>query len=99
MFRQRHQSLYDVFCEPHGIICGRDEIAGIAGVIRATHADFQYFVTTGPEQLHGAAGRIQWVSGRPGQPPAYAGTDVIVARDGMIAAVYPFFDALPADNH
>jgi hypothetical protein len=40
-------------------------------------------------------GRIQWVSGRPGEPPAYAGTDFIVARDGRIAAVYLFFDKLP----
>jgi hypothetical protein len=38
------------------------------------------------------------VSGRPGEPPAYAGTDVIIARDGMIAAVYLFFDALAGDN-
>jgi len=30
------------------------------------------------------------VSGRPGQAPAYAGTDFIVARDGRIAAVYLF---------
>jgi hypothetical protein len=35
------------------------------------------------------------VSGTPGQPPAYAGTDFIVARDGKIVAVYLFFDELP----
>jgi hypothetical protein len=88
-----------VFYEPHGITRGRDEIARIAGVIRASHPDFQYFAIVGPEELHGAAGRIQWVSGRRGEPPTYAGTDVIIARDGMIAAVYLFFDALPGDNH
>ena len=49
-----------------------------------------------PENLGAAAGRIQWVSGRPGEAPAYAGTDFIVARDGRIAAVYLFFDPLPA---
>jgi hypothetical protein len=38
------------------------------------------------------------MSGRPGEPPSYAGTDVIIARDGRIAAVYLFFDALPGDN-
>jgi hypothetical protein len=43
----------------------------------------------------GNSGRIQWVSGRPGEPPAYAGTDFIIARDGRIAAVYLFFDKLP----
>ena len=87
-----------VFYEPHGITRGRDEIARIAGAIRATHPDFQYFVTVGPEELHGTAGRIQWASCRPGEPPSYAGTDVIIARDGRIAAVYLFFDALPGDN-
>ena len=29
------------------------------------------------------------------RPPAYAGTDFIIARDGRIAAVYLFFDKLP----
>jgi len=42
-------------------------------------------------------GRIQWVSGRPGEPPAYAGTDFIVARDGRIAAIYLFFDKQERD--
>ena len=31
----------------------------------------------------------------PGEAPAYAGTDFIIARDGRIAAVYLFFDKLP----
>ena len=47
-----------------------------------------------PEEL-GDAGRVRWVSGTPGKPPAYAGTDFIIARDGRIAAVYLFFDKLP----
>jgi hypothetical protein len=34
------------------------------------------------------------VSGSPGKPPAYAGTDFIIVRDGKIAAVYLFFDKL-----
>jgi hypothetical protein len=40
-------------------------------------------------------GRVRWVSDRPGEAPAYAGTDFIIARDGGIAAVYLFFDQLP----
>jgi len=28
------------------------------------------------------------VSGSPGKPPAYGGTDFIIARDGKIAIVY-----------
>ena len=43
----------------------------------------------------GNGGRIQWVSGRPGEGPAYAGTDFIIARDGRIATLYLFFDKLP----
>jgi hypothetical protein len=43
----------------------------------------------------GKGGRIQWVSGRSGEAPAYAGTDFIIAEDDRIAAVYFFFGKLP----
>jgi len=43
----------------------------------------------------GNAGRVKWVEGRPGEAPAVAGTDFIIARAGRIAAVYLFFDKLP----
>jgi hypothetical protein len=84
-----------VFYDPKsGIHRGRDEIDRIAGVIKATHPDFRYQPVSPPEEL-GDGGRLRWVSGSPDQPPAYAGTDVLIARDGKIAAVYLFFDALP----
>jgi SnoaL-like domain len=83
-----------VFYEPKGVHRGRDEIDRVAGAIKATHPDFRYQPVAGPEEL-GNGGRIQWVSGRPGEAPAYAGTDFIIARDGRIAAVYLFFDKLP----
>jgi hypothetical protein len=35
------------------------------------------------------------LSGSSGKPPACAGTDFIIVRDGKIAAVYLFFDELP----
>ena len=82
-----------VFHEPNGVYHGRDEIHRIAGKIKSTHPDFRYQPIGAPEEL-GNAGRIQWVSGRRGEPPAYAGTDFIIARDGRIAAVYLFFDKL-----
>ena len=83
-----------LFYEPRsGVHRGRDEIDRIAGAIRATHPDFQYTPTAEPEELHNA-GRIRWVSSRPGEAPAYAGTDFIIARDGRIAALYLFFDSL-----
>jgi len=83
-----------VFYEPKGgIYRGRDEIDRIAGVIKASHPDFEYQPTVGPEET-GNGGRIQWVSGSPGEAPAYAGTDFIIERDGRIAAIYLFFDKL-----
>jgi hypothetical protein len=83
-----------VFYEPRGVYGGRDEIDRVAGAIKATHPDFRYQPIAGPEEL-GNGGRIQWVSGRPGEAPAYAGTDFIIAQDGWISAVYLFFDNLP----
>lgn len=82
-----------VFYEPQGVHHGRDEIDRVAGAIKATHPDFQYQPIAEPEEL-GNAGRVKWVEGRPGQAPAYAGTDFIIARDGRIAAIYLFFDKL-----
>ena len=84
-----------VFYDPKGgVFPCRDEIDRIAGVIKATHPDFEYQPLFPPGEL-GDAGRVRWVSGTPGKPPAYAGTDFIVARNGRIAAVYLFFDNLP----
>jgi hypothetical protein len=77
-----------------GVYRGRDAIDRVAGAIRATHPDFRYQPIVGPEEV-GNGGRIQWVSGRPGEAPAVAGTDFIIARDGQIATVYLFFDKLP----
>ena len=91
------QELYTedcVFYDPNkGVYRGGAEIDRIAGIIRATHPDFRYQPISEPEEL-GNGGRIRWVSGRPGEAPAYAGTDFIIARDGRIAALYLFFDKL-----
>ena len=84
-----------VFYDPsRGVYRGRDAIDRVAGAIKATHPDFRYQPIAGPEEV-GNGGRIQWVSGRPGEAPAYAGTDFIIARDGRIVALYLFFDKLP----
>ena len=83
-----------VFYDPKtGAFRGRDEINRIAGVLKATHPDFKYQPIFPPEES-GDGGRIRWVSGVPGKPPAYAGTDFIVARNGRIASLYLFFDDL-----
>lgn len=83
-----------VFYEPRGVHRGRDEIARIAGEIRATHPDFRYQPIAPPEEV-GNSGRVRWVEGRPDEAPVYAGTDFIIVRDGRIAAVYLFFDKTP----
>ncbi len=83
-----------VFYDPKGVYRGREEIDHVAGSIRATHPDFRYREIAAPEVI-GDGGRLRWVSGRPGEAPAYAGTDFIIARDGRIAALYLFFDKLP----
>jgi hypothetical protein len=80
-----------VFYEPKGVYRGRNEIDRVAGAIKATHPDLLYQPIAPPEEL-GNSGRLQWISGRPGEVPAYAGTDFIIARDGRIAALYLFFD-------
>ncbi|HZC43824.1 MAG TPA: nuclear transport factor 2 family protein [Acidobacteriaceae bacterium] len=83
-----------VFYDPNkGVYRGRDEIDRVAGTIRATHPDFSYQPIAEPEEV-GDGGRVPWVSGRPGEAPAYTGTDFIIARDGRIAAIYLFFDKL-----
>jgi SnoaL-like domain len=84
-----------VFYDPaSGAHRGRDEIDRVAGAIRKTHPDFRYQPIAEPEEL-GNGGRLKWVSGSPGEAPAYAGTDFIIVRDGQIAALYLFFDKLP----
>ena len=82
-----------VFYEPKGVYRGLDEIDRVAGAIKATQPDFRYQPIAEPEES-GNAGRLQWVSGRSDEAPAYAGTDFIIARDGRIAALYLFFDKL-----
>jgi len=84
-----------VFYDPSkGVYRGRDEIDRIAGAIKATHPEFRYQPTTAPAES-GNGGLVRWVSGSPGEAPAYAGTDFIIVRDGRIAALYLFFDKLP----
>ena len=84
-----------VFYDPAGgVYRGRDAIDRVAGEVKATHPDARYQPIAEPQEL-GNGGRIQWVEGVPGEPPAIAGTDFIIARNGQIAAVYLFFDKLP----
>ena len=66
-------------------------IEKVPGLDYQKFVDFRYQPIAEPEEL-GNGGRVQRVSGRPGEPQSYAGTDLISARDGRIAALYLFFD-------
>jgi hypothetical protein len=78
---------------PPGIFVGRDNLDKFAGDLRATHPHFAYTPQGKPQSLHNA-GRLAWGSGPRGAAPEYTGTDVIIVRDGKIAALYVFIDAM-----
>ncbi|MES2058861.1 MAG: nuclear transport factor 2 family protein [Pseudomonadota bacterium] len=76
---------------PPGIIVGRDAISKAAGDLRAAHPHFVYTHHGEPQALHNA-GRLAWGSGPRDEAAAYTGWDVILVRDGRIAALYVFLD-------
>jgi hypothetical protein len=90
--------LYTEDCElyvPPGVFVGREALDKFAGDLRATHPHFVYTPHGEPQALHNA-GRLAWGSGPSGEPPDYTGMDVIIVRDGKIAALYVFLDATPS---
>ena len=80
---------------PPGTFVGRAALDKFAGDLRATHPHFVYTPHGEPQALHNA-GRLAWGSGRHGQAPDYRGLDVIIVRDGKIAALYVFLDSMPS---
>jgi len=82
------------FAREAKIICGLNH-PNICVLHDIGHQDgIDYLVMECVEGETLANRRVRWVSGAPGKPPAYAGTDFIVARNGRIASVYLFFDKL-----
>ena len=79
---------------PPGIFVGRDALDKFAGDMRATHPHFAYTPRGEPQALHNA-GRLAWDSGPRGEKPDYTGLDVIIVRDGKIAALYVVLDRMP----
>ena len=80
-----------VLCVPTDKFVGRDALDKFAGDLRATHPHFVYTPHGKPQSLHNA-GRLAWGSGPRGETPEYTGTDLIIVRDGRIAALYVFLD-------
>jgi hypothetical protein len=66
-----------------------------AGDLRATHPHFVYTPHGEAQALHNA-GRLAWGSGPRDEPPNYTGLDVVIVRDGKIAALYVFLDSEPS---
>ncbi len=95
--RRRRAAIDELWTEdailyvPPGAIVGRTAIDRFASDLRATHPHFVYTPHGEPQVLHNA-GRLAWGSGPRGEAPAYTGWDVIIARDGKIAALYVFLD-------
>jgi hypothetical protein len=80
---------------PPGTFMGREALDKFAGDLRATHLHYHYTPHGEPQALHNA-GRLAWGSGARDAAPAYTGLDVIVVRDGRIAALYVFLDSTPS---
>ena len=80
---------------PPGVFVGRAALDKFAGDLRATHPHFAYTPLGAPQALHNA-GRLAWGSGPRGGKPDYTGLDVIIVRDGKIAALYVFLDSVPS---
>jgi hypothetical protein len=76
---------------PPGVFVGHDALDKFAGDLRATHPDFAYTPHGEAQALHNA-GILAWGSGRKGEAPDYAGLDVVIVRDGKIAALYVFLN-------
>ena len=78
-----------------GTFVRREALDRFAGDLRATHPHFAYTPHGEPQALP-SAGRLAWGSGPRGEAPDYTGLDVIIVRDGKIAALYVFLDSMPS---
>jgi len=74
-----------------GVFVGRNALDKFAGDLRATHPNFVYTPHGEAQAVHNA-GILAWGSGPKGEAPEYTGLDVIIVRDGRIAALYVFLN-------
>jgi len=82
-----------VLYAPPGAITGHDAINKFAGDLRKTHPHYVY-TPHGKPQVMQNAGLLAWGSGPRDAAPDYIGWDVIIVRDGKIAALYVFLDGI-----
>jgi SnoaL-like domain len=76
---------------PPGVFVGHEALDKFAGDLRATHPHFVYTPLRAAQAVHNA-GILGWGSGPRGGAPDYTGLDVIIVRDGRIAALYVFLN-------
>jgi hypothetical protein len=79
-----------VFFDPHGRHVGRAALGAAVAALQARFPDFVF--TEIMVQALDETGRLHWGFGPPGAPPRVTGLDVIVVRDGIVAALYTFLD-------
>src|SRR6266446_698964 len=95
---RRRAAIEDLYTEdcvlyaPPGVFVGPEALDRFAGDLRATHPHFVYTPRGEAQALHNA-GRLAWGSGLRGEPPNYTGLDVVIVREGKIAALYVFLDS------
>jgi hypothetical protein len=96
---RRRAAIQDLYTEdcvlhvPPGVFVGHDALDKFAGDLRATHPHFVYTPHGEPQALHNA-GILAWGSGPKGDIPDYTGLDVVIVRDGKIAALYVFLNPI-----
>jgi len=76
---------------PDGTYVGHDAVDDFAGALRATHPHYVY-TERGKPQVLDDSGIVAWGSGPKGEEPEYTGLDVLLVRDGKIAALYVFLN-------
>src|SRR6516225_9563508 len=76
---------------PHPVPLSDTTLDKFTGDLRATHPHFVYTPHGEPQALHNG-GILAWGSGPKGEAPEYTGLDVVIVRDGKIAALYVFLN-------
>lgn len=95
--RRRRAAIEDFYTDdcvvvaPDGTSVGHDALNDFAGDLRATHPDYVY-TQSGEPQVVQDAGIVAWASGLKDEEPEYTGLDVLLVRDGKIAALYVFLN-------
>jgi ketosteroid isomerase-like protein len=79
-----------VFFAPDGRHVEREALDAAVAALQARFPDFVF--TEIMVQALEETGRLHWGFGPPGAPPRVTGLDVVLVRDGAIAALYTFLD-------